>query len=319
MSEQQDELCRYIRGRLKEAYRPRSDAFDKHRGYEATVMGRLDQRLDGWREGLESDAEFVPLIGQFLRWLGEGAEVEFTLRPAQEAPDWLRFGLKVARHPESADSLLLQCALDDLDWITPEQAAAIRKSCRQDIAEQPGPVAGDSWLLDTEHGRKLPADQVPTYKTAGQRELLRAVEDMPPGEVLMGTLTTGEGKSLVIHRLITKDPQKLTVVVVPTVALAIDQEFEARAVVGGEALAHPLAYIGGQVQAQTEIREKIADGTQRVLFTCPESLRFLMPALRKLAQDGGLGHWWWMKRMSSRPMVGSFGQTSHGSRLCVWP
>ncbi len=296
MARPQSELCHYIRGRLANSSRLRQDTgWDQHEDYEATVMGRLDQRLDGWRDGEESNEEFVPLLGQFVRWLGEGSVVELALRPSQERPDWQWFGLRMvpvsAESPAtsaSADDLRLQCALDDLDVLTHAQAQAIRRACRQEIVERPPPVVGDSWLLDIEHGRKVPVDRLPTYQTAGQRELLRAVDDLPPGEVLMGTLTTGEGKSLVIHRLITKDPHKLTVVVVPTVALAIDQEIEAREVVGHEALQHPLAYIGGQRSAQAQISERIENHTQRVVFTCPESLRHLMHTLLKVAQDGGL-------------------------------
>lgn len=296
MAEPQSGLCQYIRGRLANSSRLRQDTgWDQHEDYKATVMGRLDQRLDGWRDGEESHEEFVPLLGQFVRWLGEGAVVDLALWPTQGRPDWQRFGLRLVpvstegpTASASVDGLRLQCALDDLDLLTRAQAQAIRRACLQEVAERPPPVVGDSWLLDTEHGRKVPSDRLPTYQTAGQRELLRAVDLLPPGKVLIGTLTTGEGKSLVIHRLITKDPCKLTVVVVPTVALAIDQEIEAREVVGYQALQHPLAYIGGQTNTQAQIRERISDGTQRVVFTCPESLRHLMDALRKVAQDGGL-------------------------------
>ena len=276
-------LSEYLRLRLQKPHvECRELADDEAKAHRGTIQDRLDARLDGWRDGGVTDGEFLPLLGQAVRWQSHGAPpIELGMALGRD-PDWARFGLDA----EFVDGIYrLRCALDQVECLTEEQRCAIREACRQGLVETPMPVVGDAWLLDTAHGRRLPAERVPEYKTPGQRDLLRALDALPPGEVLLGTLTTGEGKSLVIHRLVGKYPDRLTLVVVPTVALALDQEKEAREVLGESELSHPLAYIGGD-RGRGEIRQRIQEGTQRLVFTNPESLRSLLRLLLQQAKEG---------------------------------
>ena len=63
------------------------------------------------------------------------------------------------------------------------------------------------------------------YRSAGQREAIRAVLATPPTTTVIGNLPTGTGKSLVAYMpaLMASRPGT-TVVVVPTTSLALDQE-----------------------------------------------------------------------------------------------
>jgi len=111
------------------------------------------------------------------------------------------------------------------------------------------------------------------YLCSGQREAVRAVLTAPPGATLVVNLPTGGGKSLCAHlpALLGAEQGKLTIVVVPTVALALDQ---ARSL--ADLVPYPCAYAGGRDDASRErnraIRRRIADGTQGIVFAAPESV-----------------------------------------------
>jgi ATP-dependent DNA helicase RecQ len=131
---------------------------------------------------------------------------------------------------------------------------------------------------------ELPADpflvraaHVANYRSAGQREAIRAVLATPPAATVIGNLPTGTGKSLVAYlpALMSKGPGT-TIVVVPTTSLAIDQE---RAFLervqerpDRERFPRELAYHAQLAESsRAAIKERIAQGTQRIVFTSPES------------------------------------------------
>ena len=116
------------------------------------------------------------------------------------------------------------------------------------------------------------------YSSPGQREAIRATFLIPTGDTLIVNLPTGSGKSLVgqvpalVHRL----EGHLTLFVVPTVALAIDQARQMRPYLrrtGATNQTWPLAWYGGLSDVErSEIRQRMLNGTQRILFTSPEAL-----------------------------------------------
>ena len=126
------------------------------------------------------------------------------------------------------------------------------------------PVPGDPFL------KKM---QFETYTCAGQRNAMRAVLTAPAGSTLVVNLPTGSGKSLCAHLPALRSSNfEVTVVVVPTTALCIDQERSLEGIVG-----HPTAYYGGSSTSETEeqnrgIRERVRNGSQRIVFTSPEGL-----------------------------------------------
>lgn len=114
-----------------------------------------------------------------------------------------------------------------------------------------------------------------TYQSAGQREAIRAILTAPPKSTLVVNLPTGSGKSLCAHlpAWLKSQPSGVTIVVVPTVALAIDQE---RSFQHRTGMTYAVAYysdpsIEGQ-EKRDEIRDRIRDGNQRIVFTSPEGL-----------------------------------------------
>ncbi|MBD1882831.1 protein DpdF [Microcoleus vaginatus] len=125
------------------------------------------------------------------------------------------------------------------------------------------------------------------YRSVGQREAIRAVLTAPESATLVINLPTGSGKSLCaqLPALLRSQNAGVTVVVVPTTALALDQERALKPFVN-----HATAYYGdefGQEQERRqEIRDRIRKGTQRIVFTSPESLmNSLAPALYEAAKS----------------------------------
>ena len=134
---------------------------------------------------------------------------------------------------------------------------------------------------------------IESYRGPAQREAVLAAVRCPPGGVLHVLLPTGTGKSLVgLARGLT-DRRGTTIVVVPTVALALDQERKALGSPLAEALNLPdrLSYTGGLSEGLKQgILDRVAAGTQRLLFTSPEALinGRLASRVHELAERGGL-------------------------------
>lgn len=133
------------------------------------------------------------------------------------------------------------------------------------------------------------------YSSPGQRESIRASFLIPPGDTLIVNLPTGSGKSLVGHApaLIHSQEGHLTLFVVPTVALAIDQAKQIEPHLQRTATNNqrwPLAWYGGLSTAErSEIRNRILNGTQRILFTSPEALtNSLLPTVFEVVRNGML-------------------------------
>lgn len=132
-----------------------------------------------------------------------------------------------------------------------------------------------------------------TYLSPGQRTAVRSVLTAPPGSSTLVVLPTGSGKSLcaqALHkvRLAQGRADGVTIVVVPTVSLALDQ---ARTV--SQMLGHPCDYVGGSSddvrQQNADIRHRVRAGTQGMVFTAPESLLgSLRPAVYEAATNGYL-------------------------------
>lgn len=132
------------------------------------------------------------------------------------------------------------------------------------------------------------------YQSAGQRAAVRAALTAPPGAVLVVCLPTGEGKSFIFQTIseiglgdrgVSSGPG-VTLVVTPTVALAQDHE---RASLDVGMPDQPRAYIGGESARNALLYQRVAEGTQGLLFASPEAACGpLRRALEQAAQAGAL-------------------------------
>lgn len=113
----------------------------------------------------------------------------------------------------------------------------------------------------------------PHYLSSAQAEAIRSTMLSPPGSVHLIVMPTGAGKSLVglsAALLGQGEGAGVSVVVVPTIALAYDQVKSARELCPGEAID---AWESGlSAEKKRAIRERLNAGTQRLLFAAPESV-----------------------------------------------
>ncbi|AYB46274.1 protein DpdF [Paenibacillus lautus] len=125
------------------------------------------------------------------------------------------------------------------------------------------------------------------YQSVFQKQLVQASMNMQPGDTLIASLPTGGGKSLIgllPSYLNTQggelsggsvEAAGLTIIVVPTVALALDQRKTSRKFFNGtsDERYRPQAYRGGMPDHERKlILQSIEEGTLPVLYTNPESL-----------------------------------------------
>jgi len=114
-----------------------------------------------------------------------------------------------------------------------------------------------------------------SYLTRGQRSAVRASFSTPPGATLLVCLPTGDGKSFIFQLVASigygsnDGLPGVTLVVTPTVALALDHQ---RA---GEQLGivdHQSAYVGAMPsEERSAMTGRIRDGTQGLCFASPEA------------------------------------------------
>jgi ATP-dependent DNA helicase RecQ len=115
-----------------------------------------------------------------------------------------------------------------------------------------------------------------SYRSRGQRAAVRAALSTPAGGTLVVALPTGEGKSMIFQLAQSvgfvgaqlAEGRGVTLVIVPTVALAVNHEREAVDVCG---LSKPLAFQGGNDVQNRIIAERIGDGSQGLCFASPEA------------------------------------------------
>ncbi len=197
-----------------------------------------------------------------------------------ERETWQRCGIKVLR--EESDYFLISAQAWKPEWLDlsdqyPPDKPAFDETPRRNY----DPVPGDPFLDLV--GLK-------DYRSVGQREAIRAVLTAPEGSTLTINLPTGSGKSLCaqLPALLKSRTAGVSVVVVPTTALAMDQERALKPFIN-----HPTAYYGDESEEGKErregIRQRIRQGTQRIIFTSPESLiDSLAPSLYEAAKLGML-------------------------------
>ena len=144
--------------------------------------------------------------------------------------------------------------------------------------------------LDTalQYGLKLSFNG---YQGPGQRLAIRCAFFLKPGGTLVVNLPTGTGKSLVAWApSLVSNQNELTVMITPTIALAIDQERQLREKypnVPGGLPAEMALHSGLKEEVRKSIFQRLQSNTQRILITSPES--FVSSLSRTLYQTAEKG------------------------------
>lgn len=193
--------------------------------------------------------------------------------------DWLDYGI-IATSVES--DLLLVAKKWNPDWLDVQEGGVFSDAFSEKKVREDGKCQADPFVEDVTGYRY--------YSSPGQREAIRSAFLIPNGDTLIINLPTGSGKSLVgqIPALVKKEGS-LTLFVVPTIALAIDQARQMQKYFKRtENTLWPLAWYGGlNDEERTQIRQRINAGTQRILFTSPEALTTSLLNLVFIAAENG--------------------------------
>ena len=109
-----------------------------------------------------------------------------------------------------------------------------------------------------------------TYKSFEQKVAVHTALDLPNGHTLLISLPTGGGKSLVTQ-LLASTSSGLTVVIVPTVALALDQYYAARHILVDASEIY--CYRGEQSDIEkSTLLKALKERKARILFSSPEAI-----------------------------------------------
>jgi ATP-dependent DNA helicase RecQ len=254
------------------------------------LMDRLRQILRDQQRGRASGVhDLVPLFRQvLLRHFRDSDQAMWARVPAgpgwPSATEWTAGQFRVI---EEGAWLRVRAQFPRLSFL-PGQPDLFDDAFREQPSRPERGVRGDPLLECNLH--------LPTYTGEGQREAVRALVHLPPSTTLIVNLPTGSGKSLMaqLPPLMGREGS-LTLAVVPTVALAIDQaarmtrllvqRFPHRAL-------PPLAYHGGLSSEERQtVWRSIRSGAQPVLFTSPENATgSLRDILEQAAAEGRLDH-----------------------------
>lgn len=280
-------------------------------GVPPTAGSRLASALRGARrDGTLGLPDVAVLLRQTVR---SSDEVRRQLAPHGQEPwtyswldvpysapfpasfDWANYGL--LPQPVGDSHVRLAAAPWRPDWLdlvedqSVDADAVSELLCRSDES-----VPGDPFL-------QVIDPTITRYKTPGQRAAVRSAMVLAPGATLVVNLPTGGGKTLAMLAAAETAPSEMTsVLVVPTIALALDHERRYRSQHPGSP---PTAYHGAlDPTAKSEFRRRLRSGEQRVLFTNPESLvASLAQPMSEAAAGGRLA----LLAIDEAHVVGSWG------------
>ncbi len=232
-------------------------------------------------------AELAPLMRQYLlreSWR-VGSEIRLRVPASSVWPsvsDWTRHGIKAFA---VGGDFVLSAVPWHPTWLENDDRGVFEEAFTEQNVRTEGRCEADPFIAE--------ATGYAFYSCPGQREAIRAAFLMRPGDTLIVNLPTGSGKSLVGHApaLVNRQDGALTLFVVPTVALAIDQARQMGTYLKrNNSRLWPLAWHGGtSPEERAEIRQRLQSGTQRILFTSPEAVTTsLLRTVVETAQAGML-------------------------------
>lgn len=211
--------------------------------------------------------------------LGGGADYVLMVPCSDPWPNerlWFDSGVEVAGKDKS--SLRVRANRGwSTDWLPQSETHEPFRASFSEEFRRKGWPSSPHLPLDTalQYGLALNPEKFSGYHGPGQRLAIRAAFFLKPGASLVVNLPTGTGKSLVAWApALLCEPNELTVMITPTIALAVDQErqlHEQYPSVPGE-LPKELAWHSGlSEEGRRAIANRLKSNRQRILITSPES------------------------------------------------
>lgn len=243
------------------------------------------------REALPVMGDLMSLLRHVLRRqsLQTGATTRLRVPTDEGWPDrdqWAKFGIRAQR---VASRYLIEAVpwqpewLDDVDTPLFEDAF-LEHEVRLDWQRPIDPFLKEASGFDH-------------YVSPGQREAVRSAFLLPPGKTLIVSLPTGSGKSLVAQApiLVRGLEGPLTVCIVPTIALALDQARQMTEMLNARFPRRQISnlawHAGLTDDARRAIKDAIRQGRQGIVYCSPEAATgALLPALYDAARAGLLAY-----------------------------
>ncbi len=269
-------------------------------GQQIPVTDRVSAALEMAESGRGGSVDALVLLRQVLRSddvrrnaieYGSGVETKskaisawLDVPHSQSFPPglrWADFGLDP--EPRNVDVTRIRAAPWLPRWLECGSVPAVDHDVSDlRVVRRDESVYGDPFL-------RLIDQDFKTYRTPGQRAAVRSALLAPAGSTLVVNLPTGGGKTLAMlaPAFTASTSNAVSVIVVPTVALAIDQQ---RRYESCDPNAPPTAYHGGLTSGQkASLVNRLRSGHQPILFTNPEALvASLLRPLSEAAAGGRL-------------------------------
>lgn len=258
------------------------------------IFGRLQQIL-AWH--LENDrravdGDLIALLRHVMRRhaLQTGTSARLRVPTGANWPDrdrWAQFGIHAQEVGRS--QYLLEAEPFSPDWLDDSdrplfEHAFCERQVRLDWRKPIDPFLADASGFDH-------------YTSPGQREAVRSAFLMPAGETLIVSLPTGSGKSFVAQApVLTRGLEGgLTLCIVPTTALALDQARQTTDLLkkrNPRRDVPPLAWHAGLNEDERHaVKSAIRESRQGILYCSPEAMTgALLPALYDAARAGFLAY-----------------------------
>ena len=183
--------------------------------------------------------------------------------------EWEKFGIQAA--PISDREIQLTATPWHPEWLEDGRFAVdaqVHTVPHYERIKQENSVTSDPFLNEIFEGENSPS----TYFSQAQKDAIRNVLAAKPGSTSIVNLPTGAGKSLVALAPLYLQKSIRPVVsicIVPTIALSIDQEARLREITGDPE--RNFAYSSDTPEnVRDEIRQNIRNGQQEIVFVSPE-------------------------------------------------
>lgn len=269
---------------------------------DTTVLTSNTQRLGDALNGLTANepagtGDLAALVRQLLLTEDPSAEVPGGV-PIPRDPrwpsrvDWNGVGCCLSHSAEgevvtSAESWCPPVIGTESPTATDRAVAAVYESAKSASREPSSAPADPFWQDSLGYS---------TYRSVAQRQAARIVATAPAGATITAVLPTSAGKSSVVLARALRDSRfsGVSVIVVPTVVLALDLERRTQAVVDSQhdrpSPTGRYAYTGDlDDDLKQRLRDDVRHGRQRVLFASPEALLTgLVDAVLQAAAAGQL-------------------------------
>jgi len=188
---------------------------------------------------------------------------------------WLESNLQISA--DNSQSFRLRSSTHwAVEWLEKSVEFDPLEAAHRETPRRVGWPSSPDLPLDTalQYGLQLPL-RFTGYQGPGQRLAIRSAFFLRPGGTLVINLPTGTGKSLVAWApALLSEPNSLTVMITPTIALAIDQERQLHEQYPNvpSGLPKELAWHSGlSDETRKLIRSRLRNNSQRILITSPES------------------------------------------------